>query len=142
VTLVSCGNDEDAEPLSESEYQRALTEIYAASGRADLLYNSLAYGKLPQSECARKARAFNDLVDELIGRVGALQAPARAEETQAEFVSGATAAADELDQVTDQVAGGEVTCGLQLQSRLSAISTARADRAVTRLRELGYIAFD
>ncbi len=147
VTLAAaCGSRstvEPSEPLSKQQYQQRLQALVWKDQIAAVpLYDDLVMGPRPQSECARKARAFHAKLETIVAKVEALSPPEDVADLQDEFLDAARESVDKVGEAVDDVEAGKLACGEQLNRAIYGLpSTGRAEQALSGIESKGYVIF-
>ena len=133
---VGCGDDEsnEVELLSIPEYRAALVGL--DYGQADRLYYDMVVEPLPQDRCALLIRSFADEVGGLVETVASLEPPTEVAAIHDRMVTAAEESAMEVEETAEQVEGGDLRCGNEINERLYGMpSTERALSALDELRK-------
>lgn len=137
------GGGSRGERLSKSEYLdriRAVESGDRAREATDVFTKkALSDPALPQAECAARARTLHADLEQIVDEIDGLRPPSEVQAIQDEFVSAARETVDIIGGLRDDVKDGKVRCGEDFNRRAYGLpSTARAQRAVEKLGDLGY----
>ena len=141
--LAGCGSEpEESRALSESEYQDAILEIVRDSADANSLYTDLVVKSRPTELCAELISSFHEEVADLVGTATALDPPPEVAAPHRDFVAAAERSVERVGQVEAKVRAGDLSCGDELNDALYRMpSSGRAEEAISRLEEQGYVVF-
>lgn len=93
-------------------------------------------------QCKQDATRFHETLEEIVDRIEALRPPAEVEELHRAFLVHAHESVAEVGRAVEDVRGGSLACGLDLNRRIYGLpSTQRAEDVVSELHELGYLQF-
>jgi hypothetical protein len=144
MLLAGCGsNGPGEERLTKAEYQQRLHNLVSNDQIAAVhLFDDLVTGPHPQAECGQKAEAFHAELEKIVAKVAALSPPEDVAHLQDEFLDAARESVDKIGQVAQEVAGGKLACGEQLNRAIYGLpSTERAERALNSIESKGYVIF-
>jgi hypothetical protein len=142
AVVVASGCGEGEAPLSKSDYQAAILAVRDDVAEPTELYTELVVGSRSREECAAGVATLEEQVDALVERVAELRPPAQVEAIQDDFVAAARGSVDRIGDVREDVEGGDVSCGAELNRELYGMpSTREAERAIVRLERRGYFVF-
>ena len=138
-----CGGEEKAESrLAKADYQNEILAVLEDSDEPTVLYTDLVVEQRSPEDCAAGVAKLQDQIDALIDRVADLTPPEAAQPIQDDFVAAARRSVDQIGEVEEKVAAGDVSCGMELNKQLYGMqSSNEAERAIARLERRGYFVF-
>jgi hypothetical protein len=145
--LGACGSEpatpqqETGPALTHEQYQQAILGILESEDMrtASRLFTDTVATEYGREQCSQKVRAFHASIQSIVQRVDDLQPPADAVDGQREFLDGAQESVRLVGVAADDVAKGDLRCGMQLNRRIYGLpSTARAEAGITKLEKSGY----
>ena len=143
VAAFGCGSDDDEEPrLSKADYQDEILAVLEDSNEPTSLFTDLVVEERSPEDCAVGVATLEDQLDDLIDRVAELSPPEAVQPIQDDFVAAARRSIERIGEVQEEVAAGDVSCGMELNDELYGMqSSNEAERAIARLERRGYYVF-
>jgi hypothetical protein len=127
--------------LSKQDYVDEVRAIESSdtAREATVVYDKMAAFRLPQGECAEKARTLHGDLEEIVDRVDGLSPPADVQRLQNRFVSAGRNTVDVIGALADQIEAGTLACGQPFNRRAYGLpSTKRAEDVIEELGRRGY----
>lgn len=109
---------------------------------ATQLFTGAVAESLDTRACEEKVRGLHERLGAILGAVEDLRPPDDAEAAQADFLAAANESLRLVGEAAEDVGDGDLACGQPLNRRIYGLpSTMRAEKAISRLEQLGYRIF-
>ena len=130
--------------LTHEQYQQEIQRILNGddSRMASRLFFETVATSSPTAECSAKVHRFHGYLRSIIRQVEGLEPPPDADDAQREFLAEAQESLRLVGVAADDAGQGRLRCGPPLNARIYGMaSTTRAEAALTKLEQRGYIVF-